>query len=178
MTTKKKVKKDNLVDLSTIVKQAEKYEEILPYTLSNGMDIEFYPYFSKTKIDEIVKEYQEYIQSEDKEDKEFIDLVSKDDVSVILFWQFLTVKKFTHFGVQMKDCKKASDLAPYFNALLETGILEEICNEVFDLNELRKINNMFANQVALLSAAMEYTEQFDTQLEANREKFKQTLAGK
>ena len=174
--TSKKVN-SNLVDLKAIVEQSKKYEEVLPYTLSNGMDIEYFPHFSKTKLDEIIEEYQRYAQSEDKEDKKFMEVVTKDDTSVVLFWQFLAVKKFTHFGEQMKKIKKVSSLAPYFNALLETGILQEIANEVFDFNEMNKVNKLFANQVALITAVMEYTEELDGQLETYRDKFKETLQG-
>ena len=167
----------NLVDLKAIVEQSKKYEEILPHTLSNGMDIEYFPHFSKTKLDEIIEEYQRYAQSEDKEDKKFMEVVTKDDTSIVLFWQFLAVKKFTHFGEQMKKIKKVSSLSPYFYALLETGILQEIANDVFDFNEMNKVNKLFANQVALITAVMEYTEELDGQLETYRDKFKETLKG-
>ena len=115
--------------------------------------------------------------SPDKEDKKFMEVVTKDDTSIVLFWQFLAVKKFTHFGEQMKKIKKVSSLSPYFYALLETGILQEIANDVFDFNEMNKVNKLFANQVALITAVMEYTEELDGQLETYRDKFKETLKG-
>lgn len=47
---------------------------------------------SRTKIKEIIEEYKGYLISEDKDDMKFMDMVSKDDVSLVLFWYFLAVK--------------------------------------------------------------------------------------
>ena len=39
---------------------------------------------SRTKIKEIIEEYKGYLISEDKDDMKFMDMVSKDDVSLVL----------------------------------------------------------------------------------------------
>ena len=92
------VEQNAVVDLKNVLEMAKSYDEIERYTLSNGEDIEFHPHFSRTKIKEIIEEYKGYLISEDKDDMKFMDMVSKDDVSLVLFWYFLAVKKFTHFG--------------------------------------------------------------------------------
>lgn len=50
----------------------------------------------------------------------------------------------------MKRIKKVKSLAPYYNALLETGILEEICNDAFAYEELSKVTEMFAKKLQLM----------------------------
>lgn len=164
---------NKVLDIKTIVEQAKKYDEILPYTLKNGEDMEFYPHFSRTKIKEIIAEFQEYMASENKEDKKFMEVVTQDEVSTMLFWYFLAIKKFTHFGEQMKRLKTARGLAPYYNALLETGLLEEIVNDVFIYEEVKKINDMFATEVATMGAAMEIMNTYEEQLKKAQNKFKE-----
>ncbi|MFQ3843269.1 hypothetical protein AABD41_01320 [Staphylococcus pseudoxylosus] len=164
---------NNLIDLKNIVDEADKYEEINTHTLNNGQDMEFHPYFSRTKIKEIIEEYKNYMMSEDKDDKAFMEMVTKDEINIVLFWYFLTIKKFTHFGESMKRIKKVKSLAPYYNALLETGILEEIVNDAFVYTELNKINDMFAKDAAISTSAMEFVDKFDIELDKSREKFKQ-----
>lgn len=44
------------------------------------------------RLKEIIEEYKGYLISEDKDDMKFMDMVSKDDVSLVLFWYFLAVK--------------------------------------------------------------------------------------
>lgn len=163
----------NILNIAEVVDKASKYDEIQDYTLSNGKNIQFYPYFSRTKVKEIIEEFQSYTQSDDKDDQAFMELINKNDFSTILFWYFLCVKKFTHFGEQMKECKQVKDLAPYYNALLETGVLEEIINDVFIYDELKKINDMFANDSAIMVSAMEFLNTYEDSLEDARSKFKQ-----
>ncbi|MEJ7218479.1 hypothetical protein [Staphylococcus gallinarum] len=164
---------NDLLNLKDIVSEVEKYDEISTHTLNNGQDMEFYPYFSRTKIKEIIEEYKNYMMSEDKEDKAFMEMVTKDEINIVLFWYFLSIKKFTHFGESMKRIKKVKSLAPYYNALLETGILEEIINDAFVYSELKKINDMFAKDAAVSTSAMEFVDKFDIELNKSREKFKE-----
>lgn len=172
----KETPKSNLVDITKVLELAEKYDEIQPYTLNNGEDMEFYPYFSTTKIEEILEEFQTYMQSEDKDDKAFMEVVTANDITTVLFWQFLAVKKFTHFGEQMK-VTKASELSHYYNALLETGLLDEIINDVFLVSELKKINDMFATKSATMIAATEFLNTYDEKLVKARAKIKETVNG-
>lgn len=178
MTSKKdktKFNNDNVIQLSNVVEQASKYDEIETYTLKNGEDIQFYPYFSRTKVKEIIEEFQDYMKSEDKQDKKFMESVTQNDIHIMLFWYFLAIKKFTHFGEQMKKCKKVKQLIPYYNALLETGLLEEITNDVFIYEELKKINEMFADDSAIMVAAMEFLNKYDESLDNARIKFKENV---
>lgn len=174
----KNVEQNAVVDLKKVLEMAKSYDEIERYTLSNGEDIEFYPHFSRTKIKEIIEEYKGYLISEDKDDMKFMDMVSKDDVSLVLFWYFLAVKKFTHFGESMKRIKKVKSLAPYYNALLETGILEEICNDTFAYEELSKVTEMFAKEAAINVTANEFVNKYEDEIEVAREKFANTYLNK
>ena len=107
-----------------------------------------------------------------------MDKVSNDDVSLVLFWYFLAVKKFTHFGESMKRIKKVKSLAPYYNALLETGILEEICNDAFAYEELSKVTEMFAKEAAINVTANEFVNKYEDEIEVAREKFANTYLNK
>lgn len=177
MAESKVVKFDNKknLNISDVVENASKYDEIETYTLKNGEDIQFYPYFSRTKVKEIIEEFQSYLNSEDKQDKKFMETVTQDDMHTMMFWYFLAVKKFTHFGEQMKNCKQVKKLIPYYNALLETGVLEEIINDAFIYSELKKITEMFADDSAMMVAAMEFLNKYEDSLDNAREKFKQNL---
>lgn len=165
-----------LSQLDSILKLADKYEEITPYTLSNGEEMEYYPYFSSTKLQEIAKEFQEYAASEDKTDKKFMDTVLQDELSTVLFYQFLAIKKFTHFGEQMKRIKKVRSLVPYYEAFLKTGLLQEIVDDVFLFEELSKLNQMFGVITGRLNATMEFVNSHNEELTKQRENFKKTLA--
>ncbi|MDK1672915.1 hypothetical protein QOK74_08515 [Staphylococcus saprophyticus] len=169
---------NDLLNLKEIVEKAEKFDEIETFTLNNGQDMQFYPYFSRSKVKEIIDEYKTYMMSEDKDDKSFMEMVNKDELSIVLFWYFLTIKKFTHFGESMKRIKKVKSLAPYYNALLETGLLEEIVNDVFIYDELKKINDMFAREAAVSASAMEFVEKFDSELNKSRDKFEKAYIDK
>ena len=65
-----KNQKDNLLNLEEIEKLAKQYEDSEIYTLKTvNQDIKFNPYFSRTKIREVMEEFQKYTQSEDEADK-------------------------------------------------------------------------------------------------------------
>ncbi|HCT0450569.1 TPA: hypothetical protein LQO40_001947 [Staphylococcus pseudintermedius] len=166
---------ENVINITDVVNQASKYDEISDYTLSNDETMQFYPYFSRTKITEIIEEFQVYTQSENKEDKKIMESITSGETHIILFWYFLMIKKFTHFGVQMEKAKSLSELVNYYNALLETGLLEEIVNDVFLFDEVKKVNNMFANSTALMTSTVEFLNTYEDKLENARKKFKENL---
>ncbi len=168
-------KNTEVIQFEDILAEASKYEELATHTLSNGKDMEFYPYFATSKIKEVIEEYVALLNSTNKDDKKVIESITKDETSIIYFWYFLTIKKFTHFGVQMKKAKTLRALLPYYNALYETGLFEEIINDVFLFEELKKINNMFATETATKSAAFEFLNKHEEELEKAREKFSKQL---
>lgn len=168
----------NFSQLDGILKLADKYEEIEQHTLANGELIEYYPYFSAIKINEITEEFYNYSNSEDKTDKKFMDTVLENDFNLVMFYYFLAVKKFTHYGEQMKRIKKVKSLVPYYNALLETGILQEIVDDVFLFEELMKLNEMIGKHLGRTNAALEIMTAQSEELEKRRQDFQKTLNSK
>ncbi|PXA15680.1 hypothetical protein DD899_12035 [Staphylococcus pseudintermedius] len=75
----------------------------------------------------------------------------------------------------MEKAKSLSELVNYYNALLETGLLEEIVNDVFLFGEVKKVNNMFANSTALMTSTVEFLNTYEDKLENARKKFKENL---
>ncbi|HCT0380430.1 TPA: hypothetical protein LQO30_002086 [Staphylococcus pseudintermedius] len=75
----------------------------------------------------------------------------------------------------MEKAKSLSELVNYYNALLETGLLEEIVNDVFLFDEVKKVNNMFANSTALMTSTVEFLNTYEDKLENARKKFKENL---
>lgn len=165
----------NLSQLDGILKLADKYDEIEQYELSNGELIEYYPYFSASKINELTEEFHRYANSEDKTEKKFMDTVLEDDFNLVMFYYFLAVKKFTHYGEQMKRIKKVKSLIPYYNALLETGILQEIVDDAFLFDELIKLNEIIGKHLGRTNAALEIMTAQQEELEKRRIDFQKTL---
>ncbi|QYG29989.1 hypothetical protein K0O13_07725 [Mammaliicoccus sciuri] len=171
-----KNQKDNLLNLEEIKKLAEQYEDTEIHTLKTvNQDIKFNPYFSRTKIAEIMEEFQKYMKSEDEADKKYMEHVTETEQNTILFWHFLAIKKFTSIGDELNRKRKVKSLFPYYKALLETGILEEIINDVFSFTELQKLHTMFATQAGTMSAAEDFMSKYDEVLEQKREDFKEHL---
>lgn len=171
-----KNQKDNLLNLEEIEKLAKQYEDSEIYTLKTvNQDIKFNPYFSRTKIREIMEEFQRYMQSDDEADKKYMKHVTSSDQNAILFWYFLAVKKFTSIGDELNRKRKVKSLFPYYKAILETGILEEIINDVFIYSELQKINSMFATEAGTMVAAEDFMSKYDEVLEKKREEFKEHI---
>lgn len=171
-----KNQKDNLLNLEEIKKLAEQYEDSEIYTLKTvNQDIKFNPYFSRTKIRELMEEFQKYMQSEDEADKSYMEHVTSTNQNTILFWYFLAIKKFTSLGEDLNRKRKVKSLFPYYKALLETGILEEIINDVFVYSELQKINSMFATEAGTMVAAEDFMNKYDEALRKKREDFQEHL---
>lgn len=162
--------KANLVDMDSVLEQAKKYEEIEPYTMSDGADIEFYPYFAKDKIDNVIRDLQNFASSEEEEGKSFVELINSSDEQFIIFVQFLMVKEFTHFGEQMKDADTPSKLFPYFEALIKTGYLAELVDEAFIPEEMDKVFKQLANISAAGAQLQDFTMEFVEALDRHKGK--------
>ena len=169
---------NKLSQLDGILKLAEKYEEIEQHTLTNGDLIESYPYFSANKINDITEEFYNYSNSEDKSDKKFMNTVLENDFNLVMFYYVRAVKKFTHDGEQMNRIKKVNSVIPYYNALLETGILQEIVDDVFLFEELMKLNEMIGKHLGRTNAALEIMTAQSEELEKRRKDFQKTLNAK
>lgn len=165
-----------LLSMEEIEKLAKQYEDSEVYTLKSiEKDIRFNPYFSRTKIRELMEEFQKYMQSEDETDKTYMEHVTSTDQNTISFWYFLAIKKFTSLGEELNRKRKVKSLFPYYKAMLETGILEEIINDVFIYSELQKINSMFATEAGTMVAAEDFMSKYDEALSKKREEFKEHI---
>lgn len=173
----------NMTTLSTngnlqiidVLENASKYDEVATHTLKNGEDMQFFPYFSHTKLTEIVNEFHALVENMNEDDEKIYKIISEDVISSTLFWNFLAVKKFTHFGEFMKEETSLSGLAPYYNALLETGLLSEITEEVFLFEELRKLNDTFATVNASYRAALNFMNTHEEKLKVAQDNLRQTM---
>lgn len=132
-------KNDKMLNMDTVLKQNEKFDQIETATLSNDFDVQYYPTFKQSKLDNLVEELGKFLISKDKDSQSFIELINSDDKYSILITYFFIVKEFTHLGEQMKDAETPAQLFPYFEALVETGYLTELIEDVFSAEEIDKV---------------------------------------
>lgn len=161
--------KENLVDLNHILQEAERYKETEITTVGDGFDVEFYPLFSSDKVDNLIKTAGEIVNSDEKEGQPFIELIESSDEDYMLFIHFLMVKEFTHLGEDMKD-KKPSELFAYYEALIKTGYLTELVEDVFLPDQVRKVIKRVAGISALGVNMMNLSADFADSMEEHKGK--------
>lgn len=181
----KKVKNDNLINLQHIMDEAKKYDKVELASLSGGFDLQFYPEFSQTKVQKVIlniAEFLSYHDEEDKESMEFVKLITDEDEheNLILIIYFFIVAEFTSIGEQIKEevgkDKTPKNLFPYFDALIKTGYLHEIVNDVFMPEQVEKVMEVFAEQSALSHHLSVLSTQFAEEMEKNKDKIERIYA--
>lgn len=159
----------NLMDLNKVLAEAKRFDETEVATVGDGFEVEFYPLFSSDKIDNLVEVSGSVINSDEEKGKPFIELINSSDENFTLFIHFMMVREFTHLGQQMEDTKP-SELFPYFEALIKTGYLAELVEEVFLPEEMRKVFKRVAGIAAVGVHMNEFGLEFMEELEKNRSK--------
>lgn len=138
----KQVKKNNTdLKFSEIKKKAKLSHIKEKYELEDGSTVTFYPTFPPSIVDEMMKEMQASLQTQDEELFMDYDLMMKYTV-------FHCIKYFTHLKSQLKSIT-------YEEKLLEmTSILDHeingvslfniIADEIFDQKEIYKVFDLWA----------------------------------
>lgn len=173
----KDFKDQKLVSVEEIVGLAKKYEKTAIATLSGDFDIGFYPYFAKEKILNVVNNVSEFLAFEDDKDDEstvFVDFVREDETeqNFMLLIYFFMITEFTHIGSDLDGKKKPKELFPYFEAMLKTGYLIEIVDEVFNAEEVAKVITEISKTAAISNNLELMTAEFTSQLEEQEDAIK------
>lgn len=161
--------KKNLMDLNEVLAEAKRFDETEVATVGDGFEVEFYPLFSSDKIDNLVEVSGSVMNSDEEKGKPFVELINSSDENITLFIHFMMVREFTHLGQQMESTKP-SELFPYFEALIKTGYLAELVEEVFLPEEMRKVFKRVAGIAAVGVHMSEFGLEFMEELEKNRSK--------
>lgn len=143
----------NLVKLEQILELAEQYEELEITTIGKDtgkeFDVQFYPHFSSDKIDNLMQELGDFANSKDKDSQPFVELINSSEENFMRIIYFFIIKEFTHIGEDMKQKETPAELFPYFEALVKTGYLAELIEDVFLAEELQKVFKRVADIGAL-----------------------------
>lgn len=166
----------NLMDMDKVLELAKKYEEKEIVTIGKDtgqeFDVQFYPHFSSDKIDNLLQEIAAFTTSKDKDGQSFVELINSSEENFMLCVYFFIVKEFTHIGEDMKDKKKPSELFPYFEALIKTGYLTELIDDVFLPEELQKVFKRIAEMGSLNEHVNQIGVQFYDSLAKHDDKIK------
>lgn len=165
-------KETNLVNIEQILTLAKQYEEKEIATIGGNFDIQFYPLFKQEKIDNLVQELGAFLNSNDKDSQSFIELINSGEEHYIRLIYFFVAKEFTHIGEDMKDKKTPAELFPYFEALITTGYLTELVENVFLPEELQKVLKRIAEIGSLNAHINQLGEEFYNALSTHKDKIK------
>lgn len=164
---------EDLIKMDDILKQAEKYDGIETATIGDGeFTVQFYPHFASDKIDNVLVELGAFLNSKDKDSESFIELINSSEENVMMLTYFFIVKEFTHIGEDMKDKNTPAELFPYFEALIKTGYLTELIENVFLAEEIQKVIMRMSDRAALSEHVNQFGIQFFESLSEHEETLK------
>lgn len=129
--------------ISHINKQAKEINKMSRYysSIDNGeTHIDYYPFFSNSKIDELLTEL---IMSTNECKEKGLDYLRNDE-EIIMYAYFLIIKHFTALKKQL-DKKTIEFHFTVLNNLYDKGYYEEFINEMFDENEVQKVIDKMHN---------------------------------
>lgn len=132
-------KNNNLLNIEEVLEESRKYETLETATIGQDFEIQFYPHFKQSKIDKLIEDMGMFLNNTDKDSQSFIELINSDEKYEVLIIYFFITKEFTHLGEDMKDKETPAELFPYFEALIETGYLTELIEDIFLQEELQKV---------------------------------------
>ena len=142
-------KNNNLLNMEEILEESKKYDTLETATIGKDFEVQFYPNFKQSKIDNLLEEMSNFFSNTDKDSQSFIELINSDEKYEVLIIYFFIAKEFTHLGEDMKDKETPAELFPYFEALIETGYLTELIEDIFLQEELQKVIRRVAEMGSL-----------------------------
>lgn len=132
--------KNPRVTLKKAEQDVKKFDKQETYTLKDGNNINFDPFFSPAKIQTLADEYQTDIAKLAEAN------IDTDDTYQFNYMGFLIVKHFTEYGKYIEPTLEFKISA--FDTLLNNGHLYELLEDVFDKNEVNKIWDQLTRTVA------------------------------
>lgn len=130
------------------------------YELNEVDSIRFYPTFPQSKINEMLKEYQEQVRYATEKD-----ILLPEDKTLDYIY-FLCIKYFTSLEKGVSD--KYEDQLLQMEYLIDSGYYLQIVNEVFVKVEIEKV----LDSITDLLGAYQLLEQVNTQVNKKAEDFK------
>ncbi|MFK3936689.1 hypothetical protein ACI2JA_04125 [Alkalihalobacillus sp. NPDC078783] len=164
-----KAPKNPRVTLKKAESDVKKFDKQETYTLKDGNNINFDPFFSPAKVQALVDEYHGDI-------KGFKDAnIPTDERFINDYMGFLIVKHFTEYGKYIE-----SDLLFKMNAfdtLLNNGHLYEILSDVLTPSEIHKVWDEMTRTVATYQHLNGFNEKVDKEFKKleiqNKDAFEQ-----
>lgn len=138
------VSKPKQLTMNKIKTEAKNTYKMEEYSINDKDEvIKFYPVFPGSKIDEVIKEYQEdliYAQSND------IESFGEDDGFTIEYILFLCIKHFT--SLEKGFSQNLENKILQMKYLIDAGYYQQIIDEVFMQQEIRKVLDRISGNVA------------------------------
>lgn len=163
--------KSKNITMAQIKRQAKEVNKMEEYVLDTDgeteIKVKFYPVFPHSKIQELLQELQDILVQANDQGVRFTDSQLNNHLL------FLCIKHFTHLKNQISD--KFEEQLVQMEHLIDTGVYEEIINEVFDQKEISKVYDKLAEIQAQYEFIMNIQETVQKNLENLRVKQKDLL---
>lgn len=162
-------KKDNVITLDTIIKDADSYDKLKKIRIDAGVT-EIYTNFSNSRIDEMLESFGGFIGEYSKHNKKLIESKVIDYLNLHILLYFTTITDRTDFTYAEK-----SDV---FEKIIKSRISEMIFDQ-FDKNDIGKcferVFKKLETQKELINANVDIREQLIKQIEESDMENKDTI---
>ena len=140
-------KKQNELQLDSIVKQSEQIDELSTYVVDKEKNIviKYNKEFSEIKIGEMMNELFSHIMYDVENKKGFF----VDDETFMIYINFLMIKHFSHLGGSMKNNTLEENVV-YIEHLGKTGYFRLFFNEIFEPKEVAKVFEMVRERAEMV----------------------------